>query len=100
MTDKLILRTSTKKKQLSERRIQNFPEKDANPKREGGGTYYLAKISRKLHENEENCTGGGGGGRRPKFYYVDPPLFSHVNTFKLKCMCNIYLILKFNPFNL
>ena len=28
----------------------------------GAPTYYLAKISRKLHENEGNWTRGGGGG--------------------------------------
>ena len=33
--------------------------------------YFSAKISWKLHENEENWTGG----TRPKSYYVDPPLF-------------------------
>ena len=35
-------------------------------------TQYLAKICRKLQENEENCTEEGG---RPKFYYVDQPLY-------------------------
>ena len=35
---------------------QEFP---GDPQPVGGGTYYLAKICRKLHENEENWTERG-----------------------------------------
>ena len=38
----------------------------------GAPTYYSAKISGKIHENEENWTGEGG--RASKFYHVDLPL--------------------------
>ena len=57
---------------LYQRRIQDFPG-GTNPK-SGVSTYYLAKFSRKLHENEENWTEKEEGAR-PKFYNVDPPLF-------------------------
>ena len=33
-------------------------------------TYYSAKFSGKLHENEKSCAERG----RAKFYLVDPPL--------------------------
>ena len=46
-----------------------FP-RGAPPEREGAPTYYLAKICRRVHANEENWTGG----RRLKFYYLDPSL--------------------------
>ena len=46
---------------------------DANPKREGEQTYYLAKFHLKLHETEQNWTNWTKGARQ-KFYYVDPPL--------------------------
>ena len=39
-----------------QRRIQDFPEGGANPKR-GMTTYYLAKFLQQLHENEANWTG-------------------------------------------
>ena len=42
------------------------------PPESGVPTYYLAKICRKLHENEGNWTEPGD--ERPKFDYVDPPL--------------------------
>ena len=55
---------------LYQRRIKDFPwfssERDA--------IYYLAKIRRKLHENEQNWTGGPS----PNFFYVDPPLLTVV----------------------
>ena len=35
-----------------------FP-RGAPPEREGAPTYYLAKICRRVHANEENWTGGG-----------------------------------------
>ena len=37
-----------------------FP-RGAPPEREGAPTYYLAKICRRVHANEENWTGGGAG---------------------------------------
>ena len=46
------------------------------PKGEGGvPTYYSAKFSSQLHENDENWAEREGV-VRPKFVYVDPPLFS------------------------
>ena len=55
------------------RRIQDFRGGEVRQPRvvcvggRGAPTYYSAKISWKLHENEETWT-------RPRFYYVDPPL--------------------------
>ena len=49
-----------------QRRIHNFPEVGRQPQKEVL-TYYLAKVSGKLHENDKT-------GPRPKYYYVDPPL--------------------------
>ena len=40
-------------------------------------TYYSAKFSRKLHENEENLAVVEE--LRPKFVYVDPPLAGVTN---------------------
>ena len=42
-------------------RIQDFPEEGCHPQKEEGSTnllFYLAKVSGKLHENEENWSGG------------------------------------------
>ena len=44
--------------------FQNFPQ--------GTQTYYSAKLTRKMHENEENWTERASV--RPKYYYVNPPL--------------------------
>ena len=44
-----------------------------NPKR-GTPTYCLAKICKKLDDNEENWTEREDA--RPKFHYGDPPLFT------------------------
>ena len=52
------------------------------PKGEVAQTY-LAKISSKLHENDEKWAKGGGkgagGGDRRKFVYVDRPLGGDVS---------------------
>ena len=53
-----------------QRLVQDFPQ-GAPTQREGVPTYYLAKICRKLHENEGNWTVGGA---HPKVYYVVPTL--------------------------
>ena len=44
----------------------------ASTRKAGTPTYYLAKISWKLHENEEKLTGGA----RPEFDCVDLPLIA------------------------
>ena len=51
-------------------RIQDFTE-GYQSQGEGGLTYYPAKFSRKLHENEEMKKLGPRGGR-PKFVHFDP----------------------------
>ena len=46
---------------------------------QGDANHYLAKICRKLHENENNWTERGWGGVEgalSEFYYVHPPILS------------------------
>ena len=57
-------------------RIQDFTDEGA-PTLQGAQTYNFAKFPQKLHEIERIWAPGGGGDARPKFYYVDPPLFTH-----------------------
>ena len=55
-------------------RIQDFPEEAGANSGGGEPTYYLAKISRKLHENEEILAQMEGEGARPTRQALDPSL--------------------------
>ena len=53
-------------------RIQDFPERGANPEVGSANIFILfGQIFGKLHVNAENWTRGG---THPKIYNVDPPL--------------------------
>ena len=51
-----------------------------NKTRGGVSIYYSTKLSRKMHENEENCS-------RPKFFCVDLPLIRCVVGWYLRQFC-------------
>ena len=55
-----------------QRRIQDFPDADANSKGDGRSNLSFGQIFPKLHKNEEKL--GLEGETRAQFVYADPPL--------------------------